>query len=325
MNLVKNSRRDPYFNIALEEYLLKQIRDDSVMLWCSKPSIILGKHQNALAEINFPYVYARNIPVVRRLTGGGTVFHGPGNLNFTFIQQGETGKMIDFRKYTAPVIDFLNTLGVPAKFEGKNDIRVNGRKISGNAEHVFKDRVLHHGTLLYQADLGLLEEAIRIEPDRYKDRGVQSVRGKVANIADFIKDPPPFDQFMQMLNAYLKTYFGIVNEYVVGSKDIHAVYSLVANKYNRWEWNYGYSPAYAFIGRTFFQKGDIGLELKVKNGVIMSAAFSGSGLSPSWQLIEKELPGKRHEVSEISHLLRHYRIISPRMRKVPAALLKLFF
>ncbi len=323
--LVNNSRRDPFFNIALEEYLLKQIPDESVMLWRSRPSIVLGKHQNALAEVNYPYVYTRNIPVVRRLSGGGTVFHGPGNLNFTFVRKGKTGKMIDFRKHTTVVIDFLNQLGVPAKFEGKNDIRVEGRKVSGNAEHVFKNRVLHHGTLLYQADLGILNEAIRIQPGRYKDRGVQSVKSQVANISDFIENPPPYNEFVQMLTKYFKAYFGNVIDYVANSKDIHAVNSLVANKYSRWDWNFGYSPAYSFYGSTFFEKKEIGLDLKVKNGEIMSAVVSGSSLSPSWLMLEKELPGKKHKASEVLQLLHQYEIISPHIRKIPEALIKLFF
>ncbi len=154
------------------------------MLWQNLPSIILGKHQNTLAEINYSFVKENNIPVVRRISGGGTVFHDLGNLNFTFISSGEKEKLVNFRKFTQPIIEVLNHMGIPACFEGKNDLRVNGLKISGNAEHVYRNKVLHHGTLLFSADLNYLNQAIKSVPERFKDKAVQSVRSKVANITD---------------------------------------------------------------------------------------------------------------------------------------------
>jgi lipoate-protein ligase A len=147
---------DPSFNLAVEELLLKNRNNEYLILGINKPSVIIGKHQSAHREINTRFVTENNIPVIRRISGGGTVFHDKGNLNFTFIRQSEAGKQIDFRKYTKPVIDFLYSLGVEAKFEGKNDLKTDGLKISGNAEHVHRNRVLHHGTLLFSTSLEII-------------------------------------------------------------------------------------------------------------------------------------------------------------------------
>ncbi len=325
MKLLHHSRRDPFFNIALEEYLLKHFTHEFVMLWWSDPSIVIGKHQNALAEVNYPYVYSQNIPVVRRLSGGGTVFHGPGNLNFTFIQNGEPGKLVDFRKRTAPVVDFLNKAGVPARFEGKNDIRINGQKISGNAEHVYKNRVLHHGTLLYNANLAMLNEAIRMESGRYVDKSVQSVRSRVTNISALIKNAPAFEEFAKMLGGYLYDYFATEDTYFLDEKDEEAVRLLVREKYGQWEWNYGYSPDYHFFGSARIGNKNIGLTLFVKKGHIGSASFSGGYLQPSWVSLEKSLPGNRHEATAILRLLKEHAIVPGHQRALPAELFALFF
>jgi len=178
MLIVNRPHTDPWFNIAAEEYFLKNFQEDIFMLWQNEASIIVGKHQNTLAEINYPYVKENGIPVIRRISGGGTVFHDLGNLNFTFIQNGEKGKLVDFRKFTDPILAVLNKMGVPAVFEGKNDLRVDGLKISGNAEHVFKNRVLHHGTLLFSSVLNDLGKALKVKTDRFTDKAVKSIRFK---------------------------------------------------------------------------------------------------------------------------------------------------
>ncbi|HRC66441.1 MAG TPA: lipoate--protein ligase family protein, partial [Bacteroidales bacterium] len=148
MFCINNQNTNPYFNLASEEYLLKNYEEDVFMLWRNEPSIIIGKHQNALAEINIEYVKENHIKVVRRITGGGAVFHDLGNLNFTFISNSPNSKpVMNFKKYTQPIVDVLVNLGVDARFEGRNDIVIDGKKISGNAECVYKNRFLHHGTI----------------------------------------------------------------------------------------------------------------------------------------------------------------------------------
>lgn len=295
------------------------------MLWHSEPSVIIGKHQNALAEINLPFVRSRSIKVVRRISGGGTVFHGPGNLNFTFIRKGEPGKMIDFRKHTEPVIGFLNDLGIPARFEGKNDIRVNGLKVSGNAEHVFKNRVLHHGTLLVDAELGTLKEAISVQPNRYIDKSIQSVRSSVANISDFTAVKTSFDQLMVMLDNYLESFFGKVEDYVLKESDKEQVHKLVKEKYALWEWNYGYSPDYEFHGETELDIGRVKLALQVKKGRIESAAFSGVQLPGHWQDLARDMQGGYHQYDEIVKLAGKHLILQGNDMDLANCLIPLFF
>ena len=183
MLCIKNDNTNPYFNLAAEEYVLRNFKENCFMLWRNRPSIIVGKHQNTLAEINVDYVKEKNIDVVRRLSGGGAVFHDLGNLNFTFIKNAEKEEaLVDFKKYVEPVLEVLQHLGVNAKFEGRNDIMIDGKKISGNAEHVFKKRVLHHGTLLFSSQMADLSNALKVNPLKYQDKGGKSVRSRVTNL-----------------------------------------------------------------------------------------------------------------------------------------------
>ncbi|MDQ1332249.1 MAG: lipoate---protein ligase, partial [Bacteroidota bacterium] len=191
--LIKNSMfclnlrsTDPFFNLALEEYLLKNRKEDFFIVYVNAPSVIIGKHQVAHREADTKFVNENNIPVLRRISGGGAVFHDAGNLNFSFISQSTEGKQIDFRKYTLPVIKFLSVLGVEARFEGRNDLKVNGLKVSGNSEHVFRNRVLHHGTLLYDAQLDMLKGSLRKDTSKYLTRAVSSNPSPVMNLKELI-------------------------------------------------------------------------------------------------------------------------------------------
>ena len=219
MLFVENASLDPYFNIAAEEHLLKNFESDVIMLWRSNPSVVVGKHQNTLAEINLGFVRKNNIPVIRRLSGGGTVFHDPGNINFTFIKQAEKEKLVDFKAQTAPVIEFLNNIGVDARFEGKNDLRVNGLKISGNAEHISKNKVLHHGTLLFDANLHNLSESIKSREPHFTSKAVKSVRSTVVNIASLPGVSLGREEFMEKLGDYLQGYFKNISTYQFNDDD----------------------------------------------------------------------------------------------------------
>ena len=163
MNILDSPYTDPRYNIAAEEYLLKETEDDYAFFYVNSPSLIIGKHQNSYSEINLEYIRSNRIPVIRRISGGGTVWHDMGNLNFSFILNGEEGKLVNFREYAQPVVDFLNTLGVKASFGSRNEILVEGLKISGNAEHIHRNRVLHHGTLLFNSDLDALKRSLLVE------------------------------------------------------------------------------------------------------------------------------------------------------------------
>ena len=190
----------PYHNLAVEEYLLQQTTDNVFMLWQNDNTIVIGRHQNTAAEVNQEYVDSHHVNVVRRLTGGGAVFHDTGNLNFTFIQNVEPGKKeIDFLRYLQPIVDALRSLGVPASFSGRNDLVINGQKISGNAMTFFGNRVLEHGTLLFSSQMSDLANALKVDPDKFIDKAVKSVRCPVTNISDHLPHPISVLEFKNYL------------------------------------------------------------------------------------------------------------------------------
>ncbi len=315
----------PSYGLAIEEHFLKNLDGQYIMIWGSESSVVVGKHQNALAEVDFPYVYKNNIPVIRRLSGGGTVFHGPGNINFSFILEGKPGTLVDFKKYTQPVISFLNSLGLPAVFEGKNDIRIRGLKVSGNAEHVYRNRVLHHGTLLYDADLKTLNASINARHGRYNDKGVKSVRSRVANVASFLGNAPGLNTFRKMLISYLEDHFNAGPALRLSEADLRTIKDLIDKKYSRWEWNYGYSPDYTFSGSAGGVEGEPSLELSVKRGVIESARIGGKSLAPEWHKLSGELEGGAHCPERIMELLKRHGISRGDSASIDKKLLPLFF
>lgn len=275
MLLIDRPQTDPYFNLAAEEYLLKNMKEDCFMLWVSEPSIIIGKHQNAFAEISRQFVKENDIPVVRRISGGGTVFHDPGNLNFSFISHGEKEKLVDFRRFTLPIIDYLNSLGLPARFEGKNDIRIHGLKISGNAEHVYHDKVLHHGTLLFNARLGRLNQAIKGQELLFTDKAVRSMRSTVTNISELLDHPLSMKDFQKGIIDHMKSRHPNLKTTMLDAGDIHSIDLLAKEKYKSWEWNFGYSPKFTFEKQVTFKKLRFRVIISVHKGIISQIQAEG--------------------------------------------------
>jgi len=269
MFLIRSATDNPYFNIATEEYLLKNFKEDILFLYINKPSIIVGKHQNTFAEINLKHVLDNNIPVIRRLSGGGTVYHDKGNLNFTFIKNGQKGKLIDFKGFTKPIIDFLKQYGADAYLGEKNEIRIGKYKISGNAEHIYKDRVLHHGTLLFNSDLTKLNDAIKVQPDKYRGKAVQSNRTIIDNIVNILpQTKQSISQFSNDIADYIKHQNSSTTEYFLSEKERQIVTSLIEEKYSTWNWNYGYSPSYSIKGEITLDETNSNVILHIKKGVI---------------------------------------------------------
>lgn len=304
MLIIERSGKDPYFNVAAEEYLLKTINADCFMLWQNDPSIIVGKHQNALAEINLPFILDKKIPVIRRISGGGTVYHDHGNINFSFIKIGERDKLVDFRKFLNPIIGALNQLGIPATFEGKNDLRVNGLKISGNAEHVFRNKVLHHGTLLFSSDLKILNQVFTNNPEKFSDKSVKSVRSKVSNIADFLKEPLSVNQFMQRITEHIIQISEKADTISLTPDDIFEIDKLVNEKYSTWQWNFGYSPPYIFTNELKLEQVIYNIEIHITDGLINKTVIKINGkISAINNFFEYLLNGKKHEFYTLQNLL----------------------
>ncbi len=313
MLCINSTSDNPYFNLACEEYLLRNFTQDIFFLYINQPSIIVGKHQNAISEINIDFVKRKNIKVARRLSGGGTVFHDFGNLNFCFIKTAPDRNLINFSKFVQPVIEVLQQLGMEAIESKRNDILVEGLKVSGNAEHVYKQRVLHHGTLLFDSKLENLAEALKVNLQCFTDRSVQSRRSNVTNISGYLQKKLSIDEFRSLLfEAQMK--LAVENsQYYFSSGDIEAVNQLMTDKYSTWEWNFGYSPKYEF--RNFIQVDDdiIGVFLLVEKGIIKEAELNSKGQNPvplpditPYLLNQRHWPGDLEKI--IDSILKHNKL-----------------
>ena len=272
MIFINRKETNPYFNIAAEEFALKHFYQDVLMLWQSAPSVIVGKHQNLIAEVDLGYTHKHNIPVIRRISGGGTVYHDLGNLNYTLIRtEADRERLIDFNRFSAPIVEFLKTMGLKAGFEGKNNLVLKGKKFSGNSAHVFKNRVIHHGTLLFNTNLNELEKVIRPVKASIKDKAVKSVRATVTNILEHIPDIN-YNIFSQNLTRFLIDYYSIGTIYSFSAQDVKSINKLVDYKYLSPDWNYSYSPTYEFENSF---DGNY-LRIIVKKGLIESIEMEGS-------------------------------------------------
>lgn len=269
---------DPYFNLAVDEYLLKQRYEDFLVISVNDRSVVTGKHQVAHRELSTGFAFENSIPLIRRISGGGTVFHDEGNLNFSFILNSAEGKQIDFRKYTLPVIAFLDTLGVKASLEGRNDLKVNGLKISGNAEHVFRNRVLHHGTLLYSTDLDILRSVLRKDTSAYSTRAVPSNPSHVGNLGDMIEhhNVKSINEFRSEIIQWFFDNHPGMQECVLSGDENLAIGSLALSKYRTWEWNYAYGPEYQFVNKFTALGGESFCHLNVRDGIITRCEAGGT-------------------------------------------------
>ncbi|MFP4555695.1 MAG: lipoate--protein ligase [Bacteroidales bacterium] len=303
MLCIFSNSTNPYFNIATEEHLLKNFNDDVFFLYSNEPSVIVGKHQNTLAEVDYQYTKKNDIKVIRRLSGGGAVFHDLGNVNFTFIRNGKEGKLVDFRGFTKPVIGLLHELGIEAKFEGYNSLTINGKKFSGNAEHVFKNRVMHHGTMLFSTNLKTLAQVLYVNKNRYSHKGIQSVRATVTNISEHLAKEMPIDAFKAFVHKFILREFNGTN-HLFSTEDVTTIKQLVNEKYATWEWNFGYSPSYSFKRETKNSKGKIQITAHVEKGVMVNLTIQGDGLTQEEKnQVSDVLSGKTHNPLTIKRIV----------------------
>lgn len=297
---------NPYLNLALEEYFLKNSSDDFIILGINRPSVIIGKHQSPYREINTRYLFDNKIPVIRRITGGGTVYHDHGNINFSFIRQSESGKQVNFQLYTTPVIDFLSSHGVEAKFEGKNDLKTDGFKISGNAEHVFRNRVLHHGTLLFNSSLDVLRETLRNNKSCYVTRAVDSNPSHVMNLSAILKEFSTAEDLRNAMKDFFLDYFPGSQLYSLTNSDLREAELLAESKYKTWEWNFAYGPEYQFVRSFVFSGKNVSCRINVKDGTIRS--FIPEGSSELLRAADK-LIGCRHMPDEMKDAFRKENVL----------------
>ncbi|WP_096155219.1 MULTISPECIES: lipoate--protein ligase [Bacillus] len=296
---------DPRINLAIEEFALKNlpIEDTYLLFYINEPSIIIGKNQNSVEEINTKYVEDNGIHVVRRLSGGGAVYHDLGNLNFSFITKDDGESFHNFRKFTAPVIEALKSLGINAELSGRNDILVEGRKISGNAQFSTKGRMFSHGTLLFNSEIEHVVSALNVKKEKIESKGIKSIRSRVANIKEFMNDNMTIEQFRTLLiQAIFKGEE--VPHYTLTESDWEKIHELSKERYQNWDWNYGKSPSFNVQHSHRFPVGQIDIRLEVKKGQIEKCKIYGDFFGVGDVIdIEAKLQGVKYEKSEIENAL----------------------
>ena len=272
---------DPSYNLAMEQYVFDCLPRDRMyfMLWQNDNAIIVGKYQNTLSEINLEAVERRGIRVVRRLSGGGAVYHDMGNLNFTFITDAASGTALDMKLFCQPVVRTLAALGVHAEVNGRNDITIDGKKFSGNSQYLRQGRVMQHGTIMFNSELSVVSEALQVDPTKFQTKGVRSVRSRVTNVADHLDRPVSLPEFRRiLLENILRENPG--QPYPLTPKDLAAVEKLREERYAAWDWNYGQSPACTVLRRRRVEGcGLVEAYISVDSGLISAIAFRGDFFS----------------------------------------------
>ncbi|HCO74180.1 MAG TPA: lipoate--protein ligase [Clostridium sp.] len=275
MRYIDNNCTDPYFNLALEEYLLREVNGEYFVLWRDEPCIVVGKNQNTLSEINEEYIKKHDIKVVRRQSGGGAVFHDLGNLNFTFIVEDDGKKFNDFKSFVIPIIGVLNELGVKAEFSGRNDLLIDGKKFSGNAQCKYKNRVMHHGTLLFSSDIVNLSDALISKPIKFSDKAVKSVSSRITNISEHLQESFSVIDFKNKIFEYIGREEKDKVITTLDNEEIEEVKNLVKTKYETWQWNFGQSPKYNFYNEKKLSAGTIELSIDVEKGIMKHIRIFG--------------------------------------------------
>ena len=299
---------DPHINLAFEEYALRNVDtdEDILLFYVNEPSVIIGRNQNTLEEVNQTYLQDHGIPVVRRLSGGGAVYHDLGNLNFSFITNNAKENFHNFRKFTAPVLKVLNEMGVRAELGGRNDIVVAGRKISGNAQYIAAKRMVSHGTLLLNADLDRVVEALKVKTGEITSKGIKSVRSQVVNIAEFLETPPSMEAFRARLLQGIFEGEDEIPQHTMSAAEWEAILALADERYRSWDWNYGRSPAFTVHKIRTFPSGEIEARIEVQNGLVQSVCFVGGFFDRGdVSELEQRLRGVRYNPSSLEQALRN--------------------
>lgn len=300
MYFLFRKQTDPYFNLAAEEYLLREGPGDMFVLWRNQPCVVIGKHQNAFAEINYRYCRNHAIPVVRRISGGGAVYHDLGNINFSFVQTVGSGNQVDFQRFLLPMMDTFRKLGIEVTTGKRNDLFIDGMKFSGNAEHVYRNKVLHHGTLLFDANLDMLDQALTPSEKKFSDRAIKSVRSRVANLKPYIVGINSPGNLIEKLMETINPGSQQVINYDLSHADINRIEKLANEKYRTWKWNFGYSPEFSLAVGLVAAGRKCELAVKVRNGQIIEITPVTNHFPVSViEKISRILIGKNFEEQEI--------------------------
>ncbi|MCC9850367.1 lipoate--protein ligase, partial [Streptococcus agalactiae] len=302
-----NTSNDPAYNVALEAYAFQKLTDidEIFILWINEPAIIIGRHQNTIQEINKEFIDKNGIHVVRRLSGGGAVYHDLNNLNYTIISNNTQEGAFDFQTFSKPVIDTLAKLGVKAEFTGRNDLEINGQKFAGNAQAYYKGRMMHHGCLLFDVDMSVLGQALKVSKDKIESKGIKSVRARVTNIVDHLSDKITVQEFSDAILAQMKEEYPEMDEYVLSDAELSEIQAMRDNQFATWDWTYGKAPEYTIERGVRYPAGKITTYANVENSTIKSVKIFGDffGVKPVDD-IEKMLEGVRYDYKDVLAALK---------------------
>ena len=314
MRCIISTSTNPYFNLATEEYLLKNNDEEIFLVYINEPCIVVGKHQNLLSEINLQHALEHNIKLARRISGGGTVYQDLNNLNFSFIHNCTNLEQINFTKFTNPILEALRKMGLDVSFSGRNDLLIDSKKISGNAMHIFKTRVLSHGTLLFNTDLIQLSAALKNQPQKYIDKSIKSVRSKVANISNYLESPKMIDEFRKILfQIIIGNYTNPIIKPITNQEN-DLINQISISKFETWEWIYGYSPKYVFQNSFTISNLLVKIELHVEKGIIKRLKTNiDSPENTEFQYVLDTLLNVKHYNQSILDLLEN----DPKINSIP--------
>jgi lipoate---protein ligase len=305
MIYIETASRSPFVNLAFEEYFLKNndLGDDIFMLWQNEPTIVVGRFQNTLEEINQAYTDSQHIHIIRRITGGGAVYHDLGNLCFTFILRNVVPELVNASRFAIPVVKALAQLGVQAEVSGRNDLTIDGKKFSGNAMALHKDRLLYHGTLLFDSDMDVLSQALKVSPDKIESKGIKSVKSRVTNIKPYASANMDILQFKEALKHLLEADPPV--EYSPNAEDRAGIQALVDQKYCTWEWNFGRNPHAKIEYVRRYSGGKVAAYLEVEKGTLLSCQIRGDFLGLcDIEEVEQRLTNVRYTAADVTAALQ---------------------
>lgn len=307
MKYIVNKSNNPAYNIALEAYAFRELlsEDEIFILWINEPAIIIGKHQNTIQEINKEYIDAHGIHVARRLSGGGAVYHDLNNLNYTIISNKSEEGAFDFKTFSQPVIETLADLGIKAEFTGRNDLEINGKKFCGNAQAYYKGRMMHHGCLLFDVDMTVLGDALKVSKDKIESKGIKSVRARVTNIIDELPEKITVNEFSDKILAKMKETYPDMTEYVLSEDELAKIQKSADDQFGNWDWVYGKAPEYTIERNVRYPAGKINTFANVEKSIIKNIKIYGDFFGiKDVQDIEELLVGTRYENKDVLEKLK---------------------
>jgi len=301
---VETNSTDAAFNFACEAYCMKKFKDDkTMMIWQADNCVMIGRYQAAQSEINAAAVKKIGADVIRRATGGGTIYTDLGTLLYTFIMPAGDDESIDFSTVCRPIVSSLNKMGINAELKGRNDILIDGKKISGNAQAISGNVLCSHGSLLYDANLDLLNELLVVDEAKIKSKGISSIRSRVTNIIEHIPVKCSTREFWKKLKEALLED-GNATEYVLAGEDIEEIEKIKNEKFGTWEWNAGHAPEFNYFNEKRFPKGKVSVSLDINSGVVGHCRINGDflGLMPI-EPIESIIKGTPYRYEEMKSKL----------------------